>query len=114
MELVLENLNGIAYGLRTGLHYTSIMQHEPVNISPETFSIVKHFFGQVHISRFPTPWFHATLYTYLEASRPMRDRCLDFIHANKLRFEAFGGYSLLLTLMEFVFPFLIDLVQFAS
>lgn len=58
---------GLSFRLRTGLDYGEIMRHEHVNNADEIITLVKHFFRDVKIKRFPLPLKHLSLYTYIEA-----------------------------------------------
>ena len=55
------------------------MRHEHVNNANEIIAIVRHFFEDVRIRRFPTPFHHASFYSYLEAQRPRRDLASAFL-----------------------------------
>lgn len=70
---------GLAYFVRTGLDYGVVMRHEHVNNANEIIAIVRHFFEDVRIRRFPTPFHHASFYSYLEAQRPRRDLASAFL-----------------------------------
>jgi hypothetical protein len=61
---------GIAYRLRTGLDYKTVMRHEHINDSKEIIELVRQLFSAVKISRFPLPGHHSSFYTYIEASAP--------------------------------------------
>ena len=66
---------GISYYIRTGLDYGVAMRHEHVNTAPEIVAIVRHFFDDVRLKRFPLPGHHLSLFTYVEAQSPRYDRC---------------------------------------
>jgi len=70
---------GIAYRLRTGLSYANVMRHEHVNNANEIGRVLRYFFGEVKLSRFPLPAYHLSFYTFIDVGRVRRDRCLDFI-----------------------------------
>src|SRR5437667_8753890 len=70
---------GIAYRLRTGLNYANIMRHEHVNNAHEIVLLLRHFFGEVMLSRFPLPTHHLSFYTCIDAGRVQRERCLEFM-----------------------------------
>ncbi len=61
---------GVSYRLRTGLDYGYVMRHEHVNTANEIVAVVRHFFREVRLSRFPAPGHHASFYTYIEARAP--------------------------------------------
>ena len=69
----------IAYRLRTGLDYKTIMQHEHVNTAHEILDVTNYFFNNVKIRRFPFPLHHLSLFTYVEAKNPIHDRCRQFL-----------------------------------
>ena len=62
-------VTGPAYRLRTGLDYGTLMRHEHVNTAPEILALVRHFFGDVSVSRFPAPMHRFSFYTYVEGRR---------------------------------------------
>ena len=70
---------GLAYRLRTGLDYATLMRHEHVNTVNEIEGVVKCFFEDVQIRRFPFPAKHMSFYSYLEAGHPRHDECWDFV-----------------------------------
>lgn len=70
---------GLSYYLRTGLDYGTLMRHEHINSASEIVAIVCHLFVDVRLRRFPTPWHHASFYTYLEAREPDHSRCRSLL-----------------------------------
>ncbi|HEX8815033.1 MAG TPA: hypothetical protein VF753_05995 [Terriglobales bacterium] len=70
---------GVAYRLRTGLDYGELMRHEHVNTAKEILQVLGYFFDEVKLSRFPLPAYHLSFYTYIDASKARRDRCLEVI-----------------------------------
>ena len=66
---------GIPYQLRTGLDYSVLMKHEHVNNATEITELVRYFFKDVELSRFPLPIFHGSFYTCLTARNPRLDLC---------------------------------------
>jgi hypothetical protein len=70
---------GLAYYLRTGLDYGVVMRHEHLNKAGEILNVVKYFFDEVKIVRFPTPFHQLSFYAYLEARRPRRSRAREFL-----------------------------------
>jgi len=77
---------GLTYYLRNKLDYGEMMRHEHVNTAPEIIAMMKHFFEDVNLSRFPLPAHHLSLYGYLEARKPKLDVCralLQFRNDNK-------------------------------
>lgn len=65
---------GIAYRLRTGLDYGTLMRHEHVNRADEILRVLRHLFDDVRVARFPTPLHHLSFYTAIEAHGPRIDR----------------------------------------
>ena len=72
---------GVSYRLRNGLDYGTLMRHEHVNTAREILALVRHFFREVRVARFPLPAHHASFYTYLEARAPDRDVCARVVAA---------------------------------
>ena len=68
----------IAYRLRTGLPYAPVMRHEHLNTAQEITSVVRYFFSDVRLRRFPLPIHHLSFYTALDATGPRLDRCQEF------------------------------------
>lgn len=75
---------GLSYWLRNRLDYGILMRHEHVNNAKEIIALVKYFFTDVKIKRFPTPLHMLSLYTYLEASHPRMDRVHKFLATQKI------------------------------
>ena len=74
---------GISYWLRNRLDYGVLMRHEHVNKANEIIEIVKYFFANVKIKRFPLPFHVLSLYTYLEATKPHMDRVNQLISSSE-------------------------------
>lgn len=72
---------GLGYYLRTGLDYGVVMRHEHLNTAREIEAAVGHFFENVKISRFPTPFHHLSFYAYVEASKPRKDIARRFLES---------------------------------
>ena len=70
---------GLAYRLRTGLDYTTLMRHEHLNSIDEICEVIGCFFGKVAKSTFPPLGKHLSWYTYLEASEPDVGNCRAFL-----------------------------------
>jgi hypothetical protein len=66
---------GLAYRLRNRLSYGIAMRHEHINDATEIIAVLGWFFERVELHRFPAPFHHASLYTYVEAKSPRLDRC---------------------------------------
>lgn len=69
---------GLAYRLRTGLDYGILMRHEHINTADEIEAIVRRFFAEVKMRRFPFDAKHLSMYTYLEATNPRCEDCTNF------------------------------------
>jgi len=69
---------GPGYKRRTGLDYARVMQYEHVNSADEIERCVRYFFDDVRVERFPTPVKSLSIYTYINAAKPNRDRCRSF------------------------------------
>jgi SAM-dependent methyltransferase len=66
---------GAQFRMRTGLNYGDLMRHEHVNTDQEILLILRHFFGQVRVRRFPIPWRHGSLYAHVSCGDPDWDGC---------------------------------------
>lgn len=71
---------GILYRLRTGLDYATLMKYEHINQASEIIQIIEYFFEEVKIERFPFSWKTASIYTYIEAQRPILAHCKAYAH----------------------------------
>lgn len=69
----------ISYWLRNKISYKTVMEHEHVNNADEIINIVKYFFEDVKIKRFPLPTHHASLFCYIEACNPDIERCKEIL-----------------------------------
>lgn len=74
---------GIAYFLRTGLDYGVVMRHEHLNDAPTILSVVRHFFDEVSVKRFPTPFHQLSFYAYVEGRGPRREVARRFLDKAK-------------------------------
>jgi Methyltransferase domain len=70
---------GLAYRIRNGLSYAVAMRHEHINDASEIIEVLRWFYPSVIVRRFPLPFHHASLYTYIEAKAPRRDRCRAYL-----------------------------------
>ena len=70
---------GVAYWLRNRLDYGFLMRHEHLNTAAEIEAVVRTFFADVKVSRFPLPFRHLSFYSYLEARAPDRERARTFL-----------------------------------
>lgn len=63
---------GLAYRLRTGLDYGTVMRHEHINSAQEMIALIRYFFEDVTLEYFPLPSIHLSFYIYVEAKKPKR------------------------------------------
>lgn len=70
---------GLGYFVRHRLDYGVLMRHEHVNTAPEIVALLRWFFRDVRVRRFPTPWHALSLYAYLEARSPHEERCAAYL-----------------------------------
>lgn len=75
---------GLAYRIRTGLDYGTLMRHEHVNTASEIIALVCLFFEQVEIRRFPLPLHHLSLYVYVHATEPRIEFCWDYMRRRQI------------------------------
>lgn len=69
---------GVAYRLKRGLDYGAIMRHEHVNSAREILLLLRYFFAQVEVARFPAAWHALSFYTVVSAAAPRLDRCREW------------------------------------
>ena len=77
---------GLSARIRLGLDYGDLMRHEHVSTAPEIIAVISYFFRKWRVSRFPLPLHHASLYTCVIASDPIRERCLDYTRRHSKKF----------------------------
>ena len=70
---------GLAFKLRTGLSYQTLMRHEHISDAQEILSIVKYFFSDVTVHRFPLPSHHFSLFAYIRAENPRLEKCGQYL-----------------------------------
>lgn len=70
---------GLSYRLRTGHSYATLMRHEHINEAAEIITLIRHFFADVTIRRFPLPANHLSLYACIRAKKPRSERCRDYL-----------------------------------
>ncbi len=76
---------GIEYRLRRGLDYGAIMRHEHVNTAEEIVTLLRYFFGQLELSRFPFPAQHLSFYSAAAARHPHLDRCQAYLESRTMQ-----------------------------
>ncbi len=69
----------IAFKLKTGLDFRKHMEYEHINDAPEIRQVLRHFFQDVSIRRFPFPFFHLSLYEYVECRNPRAGICRQYL-----------------------------------
>lgn len=70
---------GLSYYLRNKLNYNILMRYEHVNTCTEIEEIVKFFFSNVTVVRYPLPFMNLSWYSYIDARNPDRDKCMAYI-----------------------------------
>jgi len=66
---------GLLFRLKTGLDYGELMRHEHINSAREIELLIRYFYRDVQVRRFPLPVFHMSLYSVLIARKPDLDAC---------------------------------------
>ena len=74
---------GIAYRLRTGVDYGTLMRHEHINNSDEIESVIRLFFDNVRVSRFPLPGKQLSLYSYIHAENPNLEAVDEYLNLSR-------------------------------
>ncbi|HEY9080167.1 hypothetical protein [Magnetovibrio sp.] len=69
---------GLMARLKYGLDYGELMRHEHVSTAPDIIAVVRHFYRNCTITRFPTPLHSLSLYACIRASDPDLERCEQF------------------------------------
>jgi hypothetical protein len=64
---------GTAFWLKYRMSYATFMRHEHVNQSDEITDVMRVFFDDVSVRRFPLPFKHLSFYTSLTATGPKKD-----------------------------------------
>lgn len=75
---------GLGFWLRNKLPYGVLMRHEHLNDSKEIEAVVRYFFSDVHVSRFPIPLRHFSFYSYLEARKPNLVHVHEYLKTGKI------------------------------
>jgi hypothetical protein len=76
-------LIGLDLFVRTGHNWAEHMRNEHVNTAPEIISVVRYFFDDVTLRRFPLPFHHLSFYAAIEARRPNKARCAAYLESAK-------------------------------
>lgn len=69
---------GLMTRITRGLDYGELMRHEHLSAAPEIIAVVRYFFRNCRVERFPLPWHHLSLYCAISASDADLDRCAAF------------------------------------
>ena len=69
----------IMFRIKTGLDWSEHMRYEHVNDAGEIIEIIRYFFDEIHVERFPTPFHQFSLYGYISARKPNLKRAEHFI-----------------------------------
>jgi len=69
---------GLIARIKHGLDYGELMRHEHISTAPDIISVVRYFFENCKITRFPTPLHSLSLYAGIHASAPIIHRCKAF------------------------------------
>jgi SAM-dependent methyltransferase len=70
---------GVGYYLRTGLDYGVVMRHEHLNDAKTILKVVRHFFADVRVARFPTPFHQLSFYAYVEGRSPIAENANRYL-----------------------------------
>lgn len=71
--------SGIEFKLRTKLSYVPLMKHEHINNLYEIQKVIKIFYRDVTITRFPLPWVNFSLYSCILAKNPNREMANQYL-----------------------------------
>lgn len=69
----------IAFKLKTGLDFSKLMEYEHVNDASEVREVLRYFFQDISVRRFPLPFFHLSLYEYVECRNPRAEICRRYL-----------------------------------
>jgi SAM-dependent methyltransferase len=72
---------GIGFRLRNRLSLSPVMRHEHINNAKEIITLLKYFYEDVKITRFPFPFHHLSLYVYVKARRPKLEAINNFLQS---------------------------------
>ena len=66
------------------MNYAILMKHEHINNQDEILEIIKYFFSNVKVKRFPFSLKHLSFYTYIEEFNPKKSIAKNFLKKNKV------------------------------
>ena len=69
---------GLSFRIKYGLDYGKVMRHEHLSTAKEIEAVVNYFFRKVSVKHFPTPFFHASIYSLITAKDPDIECCKHF------------------------------------
>ncbi len=72
----------IAFKFKTGLNFSKHMEYEHINDAPEIRQVLRYFFQDVTVRRFPFPFFHFSLYEYVECKNPRGEICRQYLSSD--------------------------------
>lgn len=75
---------GIGFWLRNRLPYGVLMRHEHVNDADEIEAVLRYFFSDVSVCRYPLTLLHLSFYSYLEARRPRLARVNEYLSSGEV------------------------------
>lgn len=78
---------GVGFWLRNKLPYGVLMRHEHVNDAEEIEAVVRYFFSEVRVCRYPLPLRHLSFYSYLEARRPNLARVTEYLRTGEVSID---------------------------
>jgi hypothetical protein len=64
------------------------MRHEHVNSATEILDVLRYFFGDIRMERFPLRSAHLSFYTCVTASQPNRTRCQVFCQNRRVLLDS--------------------------
>lgn len=75
---------GVSFWLRNKLTYGVLMRHEHINDADEIEAVIRYFFSDVRICRYPLPLRHLSFYSYLDARRPNLARVNEYLRTGEV------------------------------
>ncbi len=75
---------GMAFRRRFGLDYSTFIRYEHVNDCSEMERLIRYFYQEVKVRRFPFKAFQASFYTFIEAGMPNLRRAKFFLERGEV------------------------------
>lgn len=72
---------GLFFWLKYRLSYKHMMKHEHLNSADEIINVVKYFFDDVKIVRFPFNFKHLSFYSFIRARKPKVHLARDYLNS---------------------------------